>query len=311
MFKKSIAALFVGTAVLMTACGGNAATTAPAAEAPAASTETAPETEAPAASTETAPEAAETAASVPAEAAGTEERAAAQIETELTDGVLTIRLDGGPQKDGFYWEYYTGDKGDATFVELITQANDDGCAYAGSFKAIEDAGDAEDYIRLVYTNGTYVYEYTDVNVKIENSQITEKSGGAYVYGVDYKEFADLLAGTWQEENNGTNYLEITLDETDGLDAVISNGGGKDGQTSYYTMTLHFDAIKEALMYVDGKEVTAEITDGEGADTSAAAVSEEAGYGGFVLEVDEETQTVKSIQWADMSGAHEPIVFVKG
>ena len=68
--------------------------------------------------------------------------------------VLTIRLDGGPQKDGFYWEYYTGDKGDATFVELITQANDDGCAYAGSFKAIEDAGDAEDYIRLVYTNGT-------------------------------------------------------------------------------------------------------------------------------------------------------------
>ena len=27
MFKKSIAALFVGTAVLMTACGGNAATT--------------------------------------------------------------------------------------------------------------------------------------------------------------------------------------------------------------------------------------------------------------------------------------------
>ena len=157
MFKKSIAALFVGTAVLMTACGGNAATTAPAAEAPAASTETAPE-------------AAETAASVPAEAAGTEERAAAQIETELTDGVLTIRLDGGPQKDGFYWEYYTGDKGDATFVELITQANDDGCAYAGSFKAIEDAGDAEDYIRLAYTNGTYVYEYTDVNVKIENSQ---------------------------------------------------------------------------------------------------------------------------------------------
>ena len=88
MFKKSIAALFVGTAVLMTACGGNAATTAPETEAPAASTETAPETEAPAASTETAPEAAETAASVPAEAAGTEERAAAQIETELTDGVL-------------------------------------------------------------------------------------------------------------------------------------------------------------------------------------------------------------------------------
>ena len=77
------------------------------------------------------------------------------------------------------------------------------------------------------------------------------------------------------------------------------------------MTLHYDAIREALMYVDGKEVTGEITDGEGADTSAEAVSEEAGYGGFVLEVDEETQTVKSIQWADMSGAHEPIVFVKG
>ena len=35
------------------------------------------------------------------------------------------------------------------------------------------------------------------------------------------------------------------------------------------------------------------------------------YPGFVLEFDEETQTVKSIQWADMSGAHEPIVFVKG
>ncbi|MEE1051063.1 MAG: hypothetical protein UIB39_03085, partial [Lachnospiraceae bacterium] len=98
---------------------------------------------------------------------------------------------------------------------------------------------------------------------------------------------------------------------DGLDAVVSNGGGKDGQTSYYTMTLHFDAIKEALMYVDGKEVTAEITDGEGADTSAAAVSEEAGYGGFVLELDEANGTVKSIEWADMSGAHEPIVFVRG
>ena len=71
------------------------------------------------------------------------------------------------------------------------------------------------------------------------------------------------------------------------------------------------AIKEALMYVDGKEVTAEITDGEGADTSAAAVSEEAGYGGFVLELDEVNGTVKSIEWADMSGAHEPIVFVRG
>ena len=47
------------------------------------------------------------------------------------------------------------------------------------------------------------------------------------------------------------------------------------------------------------------------DTSAAAVSEEAGYGGFILELDEANETVKSIEWADMSGAHEPIVFVKG
>ena len=38
---------------------------------------------------------------------------------------------------------------------------------------------------------------------------------------------------------------------------------------------------------------------------------EAGYGGFVLELDEANGTVKSIEWADMSGAHEPIVFVKG
>ena len=48
-----------------------------------------------------------------------------------------------------------------------------------------------------------------MNVKIENSQITETSGGAYVYGVDYKEFADLLArqlGSPKAIDRMTSYL---------------------------------------------------------------------------------------------------------
>ena len=46
----------------------------------------------------------------------------------------------------------------------------------------------------------------------------------------------------------------------GLAFFISDGGGRDAETTFYTMTAFYDVISESLVYWDGAEHHATITD---------------------------------------------------
>ena len=221
---------------------------------------------------------------VPAFADETETVPDNTVTTELEDGVLTIRLgesDEKPKDTGFWWEFYTGDKGDASFVESVAQTSDeDEYAYVGSFRATDDG---EDTIRLVNTNGHYVKEYLDFTVSTKNGEITDITEGGQVFETKEEELAPILEGVWDETDGGTKILEITGTDDGGLRFVVSDGSGKDGMTSFYKMTAYYDAIEEALVYWDGEKVTAAIeTEGETEAESELAKSTGEGTGLFAL-----------------------------
>ena len=80
--------------------------------------------------------------------------------SELEDGILTIRIEAEGNTDpDFWWQNSTADKGDASFVEPAGQKEEEGLAFCGSYRAIEEDWEGEDTIRLVYTNGHYTAEY--------------------------------------------------------------------------------------------------------------------------------------------------------
>ena len=110
------------------------------------------------------------------------------VEAEIEDGILTIRMEASEMgKEGFWWEYLQ-DEADP-HVELLTQSTEEeDLDYAGSFRGLEDG---ESLLRLVYTNGVYVYQYIEFYVKVENGAITERTGGGYAYP-DSEGFADIL-----------------------------------------------------------------------------------------------------------------------
>lgn len=219
------------------------------------------------------------------------------VTTELEDGVLTIRIEESNEKEqdpDFWWETYTGDKGDASFVELITQSTDEeGYAYAGSFRAIDDG---EDTIRLVHTNGHYTKEYLDFDVVTENGEIKETTGGGQAFETKAEDLAPILEGVW-DEMDGTNVLEISEAPDGGLRFVVSNGSGRDGMATFYTMTAYYDAVEDALVYWDGTEETATI-EAEGEIETDQAETESAGEGTglFALELQEDDSI--GIFWKD-------------
>ena len=184
------------------------------------------------------------------------------IDSEITDGVLTIRIGATDHDDpAMHWEAYRGDKGDRSLVEVITETDmEDGLAYAGSFRVIPDQGDGDDYVRLVYTDGHYNAEYLDWNVKVENGAIVEVTGGSQAFPSSGSDLAQVMEGVWEEED-GSRSLEVSLDDDGTLAFTISDGAGRDGITTFFTMHVYYDAIKEALVYWDGEEHTAAITDG--------------------------------------------------
>ena len=237
-----------------------------------------------------------------------------EIEGELEDGIYTIRIQATDHDDpDMYWTAWDGDKGDASYVELLTQSDqEEGLAYAGSFMASPGAGDGEDFIRLVYTNGQYVAEYMDWNVSVKDDAIAEVTGGGQAFPTSGSDLAPVLEGTWEEED-GNLFMEISPEEDGSLLFVISSGGGRDGAATFYTMHAYYDAVKDALVYWDGEEVTAEITNGleeavteeaaeedaaEEALTEGGEESEEAaaGTGMFALEVQDEENV--AILWRD-------------
>ena len=131
-----------------------------------------------------------------AEDSSEDEMAGTRINTSFENGVLTITIEDPRQDSNLYWASYQGDKGDASCTELLTESTMDGPAYAGSFRAIDDGTDT---IRIVRTNGTYVFEYQDFNVLCEDGAIKEITGGGQAFGVYPEDLLPVIGGTWHEK----------------------------------------------------------------------------------------------------------------
>ena len=168
------------------------------------------------------------------------------VRGDIENGIYTIYIKALESDDeNFWWEAYQGDKGDASFVELLTQTTmEDGYAYVGSFRAIDDG---EDTIRLVHTNGHYCDGYLDFIVKTEGGEIKENIGGGEAFGTSGEELAPFFEGEWQEKDGGEKALSLSLGEDGTLKALLT-----DGEEKSYTMSLFYDCISEALVYWDGQ-----------------------------------------------------------
>ena len=301
MIKKTMLALLLGSSVLMTACSGNAGGTD-------VKEVTDGMSGAESGSTEAESAAAAEDDNVYEEIIERDVFEMPKEEGELVEeGNLTIRLDGGTVKEGFSWSYYQGDKGDASLVELLADSDMDGGVYVGSFRALPDAGDGDDYVRLVYTNGVYTCAYIDVDVEVKDHKIVSYAF-TDVSPLDSETAESLLEGTWQQQDDGPMFMEITANPVDGFDVVISDGSGRDGNAVYNTMTVYYDILKQALVYVDGTVNQAAITDGQ--EESSSEISEPGGNGAFSMIFDESTGSLKALDWIDMSDSHDVISFEK-
>ncbi len=173
------------------------------------------------------------------------------VETEMHDKTYTIRIKAlGSEKEGFHWENYTGDRGDASSIELLTQSTmEEGLAYAGSFRVVTDQQTPfEDYIRLVYTDGTAVDEYMDFHVLIDEGEFEEITGGSHYMPVSDDEYAKLIEGEWKEEKDGQTSLKITQNPDGGFDGVLKKAGAEE-----FAFHADHDCIKEAFVYKDDNE----------------------------------------------------------
>ena len=274
------------------------------------------DTAAPAAAEETTEDTAvEEAAEETIEAEGSDAVQSWDVSGSLEDGIYTISIKAtGVEKEGWYWENYTGDKGDATLFEVVTDTTEEeGYAYVGSFRAIEDEG--EDYIRLAHTNGYVVDEYMDFNIRIEGGQIVEENGGSQALPENDEDLAAYVCGNWQDANEGNTFMEITLNPEGGFDGVISDGSGKDGATQIYTFHAFYDVISEAFKYNDGGFHKVAITDGteeEAAAEETSPAEEEAGTGEGLVAFDPASASEEDLQLIlhDLGYADEDVTFVK-
>jgi len=246
--------------------------------------------------------------------------------TSLDDGVLTISLKRiGSDKDGFTWEAWAGDRGDAASYEMLTQTDmEEGFAYVGSFRGIEGVT-ASDTIRLVHTNGFYVDEYMDYDISMEDGNIVQHTGGSHAFPTTAEDLDPVLGGVWQASEDPNLFMELTPAQDGGFDVVVSDGSGRDGKTSLYTMTMYFDALKGAFVYRNGEELAAAITGEEAeavtGDTTAEALTESAqdenpdeaeGESGYVsFEPLSENEADLSLVWdKDPAGNAETYHFVR-
>ena len=175
-----------------------------------------------------------------------------QADGDLKNGVYTIRIkSSSDDKNDYYWESYKGDKGDASFVELIEETNrKKGLAYEGSFRAMEDTtdqGDAEDTIRIVHTDGTVVDEYMEFTVEIHDGKIIEADRGSSVLPTPDDTFSPVLCGTWQEKEKGSMTLNISQNPEGGFDLVLSEKTGRKAEETA-PFTAKYDCILNAFLY---------------------------------------------------------------
>lgn len=229
-------------------------------------------------------------------------------ETELTDGVLTIRIAATDHDDSaFSWQTWKGDKGDSSCVELINETDmEKGLAYAGSFRAIADG---DDTIRLVHTNGHIADEYMEFNVKAADGKITEITGGSESLPSSGKDMIKVLGGNWEESVEGGRTMQISLAEDGGLEFTITSGSGRDGKAVFYTMTAYYDAVSETLIYWNGTEHEAQITDGSEDAGEAASKGEGKGSIRFVPH-GEDNEKAGLVWFDDTFGNGQSSEFVK-
>ena len=231
---------------------------------------------------------------------------------KLENGIFTVYIRSfADEKDGYYWTVYTGDKGDATFYELLTESSEeDGYAYVGSFKAL-DGETADDYIRIVHTNGFVVDEYMDFNIHIEDGKITEHTGGSHALPTSDQEFDQMISGDWEAEDGSNVFLSLSLNPEGGFDGTVSDGSGRDGSAALYTFTAEYDVISEAFLYHDGTSHTAQITDGSGAETEEPSEKAEGTGTGLITfdPVSEGTEDLKLI-FHDPGYTEKDITFVR-
>ena len=228
-----------------------------------------------------------------------------KMESQIENGVLTIRIEATDHDDeNMHWTAFDGDRVEAPLTELLTETDmEDGYAYVGSFRALPEAEDGEDYICLAYTDGNYVSEYVDWKVSVKDGKIEEVTGGGQAFRTSCSTMAPFFEGVWEEED-GSGVVEVALDEeNDAFKFTVSFGDGKDGQTTFYTMNGHYDAIEEAFVYWDGEEHTAAITDcSEEAVTEAEEMPEESkGKGSFKFVLNEDDSF--AIVWEDDTFGH--------
>ena len=208
------------------------------------------------------------------------EKTVPESEVEIDGETVTIRLKAtGDEKMDKGWGLYTGDKGDASLLELLTQSDqEEGYAYVGSFRALEDNGD--DTIYIVQTDGKVVDQYQQFTFAIEDGKVKEQTGGGIAYPVNYDEVLEALAGTWNQKDGGELSMEFLPDDTKGIKATVFKG-----DEGYYSMTLLYDAMKDTFVYDNG------FYQGEDADPDADPEKTESGYVA-VMENDGTT----SIEW---------------
>ena len=232
--------------------------------------------------------------------------------SRLEDGIFTVYIQSfADEKDGYYWTVYTGDKGDATFYDLVTQSTqEEGYAYVGSFMGLEGET-ADDYIRIVHTNGFAVDEYMDFNIHVEDGKITEHTGGSHALPTPDQDFDPVVSGNWEAEDGSNVFLSLSLNPEGGFDGVVSGGGGRDGITELYTFTAEYDAISEAFKFRNGSFQAAQITDGSETEAEKPAEGAEDGGTGLIAfdPASESPEDLKLI-FHDPGYTDEDIIFVR-
>ena len=221
-------------------------------------------------------------------------------------GNMTIRMESADEGadvpgggDGFFWEYDRSDKGDASFVDLITQSDmEEGYDYVGCFRALPGSGTTTDTFRIIHTNGFVTDEYDEYEVQIVDDAITETIGGGHVYGIDADAVEKVLAGTWAEKD-GERTMDIRRGDGRSFDVTVSLDG-----SPVREMTVFYDCVREAFFYRDEPRPSDESGESGVYDDGGAA-------GALVVELDESGTGIETITWDDFyDAADESVVFVR-
>ena len=219
---------------------------------------------------------------------------------DIEDGIMTVRIDSDSENDQYEWQF-AGEDMDDSSIELITDSTQDGHSYVGSFKAVDGCENKEENLRLIHTDGFCTDRYMDFQVTIEDGKIVTLAGGPSTPSTPIEEIAKALSGTWQERSEGKTMLDISLGKNGGLDMVMSDGSGKDGKTSFYTMTAYFDAVKKALVYNNGtSHEDVAITDGSQEQTESDT-QQGNGIGTMEVIFSEDGAAVEQINWTNQDG----------